>query len=69
MGLGRNEEGGVFERGEGLRPQSHYGNIYRNNLKNTVAFVMRQLLFLIRLRMKIPKVILDKRGLIFVMYI
>ena len=45
------------------------GNIYGNNQKNTVAIGMRQLLLLKRLRMKIPKVILDKRGLIFVMCI
>ena len=66
MGLGKKEGGG----GGGGR-NAHYGHIYGNNLKNTVALVivMGQLLFLKRLRIQIPKVILDKRGLIFVMYI
>ena len=45
------------------------GNIYGNNLMNTAALGMGQLLFLKRLRMYTPKVIFDKRGHIFVIYI
>ena len=63
MGLGEKKREG------GRDPNAHYGNIYGNILKNTVALVMGQLLFLKRFRMQIPKVILDKRGLIFVVYI
>ena len=32
-------------------PNAHYGNIYGNILKNTVALLMGQLLFLKRFRM------------------